>query len=38
MGQHVFENVAFDVGAELGEVDAVDLVHHLLEHVGVNDL
>ena len=38
VGQQVLEDVALDVGAEFGEVDAVDFVHHLLEHVGVNDL
>jgi hypothetical protein len=36
--QQVLEDVALDVGAELAEFEAVELVDDLLEHVGIDDL
>ena len=38
MREKVLEDVALDVRPELLELDAVEFVDHLLEHVGIGDL
>ena len=38
MSEEILEDVALHVRAELPEVDRVELVDHLLQHVGIDDL